>query len=195
MLEKCLAHLIARDERQVHMLEKIGARAGFIAMQPLGIQQDQVLNVFKLNYFLVHHGLGSETLEAVLRSVRASLIDEVRYAPIVLFAEDGPFEQYLSYIDMGFDDIITLPEKAAIVEQRLIAQLDTEHMYFETATYFGPDRRRMEVEPPEQFKRKEVPHSHVRHFFERDPSRGIVVVRSDSYLAVAHQPLKVERVA
>lgn len=194
MLERCLAHLIARDDAQVHMLERIGARAGFVAMQPLGAPQDQVLHAFKLNYFLVHHELGPQTLEAVLRSVRASIIDDVRYAPIVLFAEDGPFEQYLSYIDMGFDDIITLPENAAIVEQRLIAQLDTEHMYFETATYFGPDRRRMEVEPPEQFKRQDAPHAHVRHFFERDPRRGIVVVRSDSYLAVAHQPLRVERV-
>lgn len=194
MLQRCLAHLIARDELQVHMLEKIGARAGFIAMQPLGVQQDQVLHAFKLNYFLVHHGMGADTLEAVLRSVRASIIDDVRYAPVVLFAEDGPFEQYLSYIDMGFDDIITLPEKAAIVEQRLIAQLGTEHMYFETASYFGPDRRRMELEPPEQFKRQDAPHSHIRHFFRRNPDRGIVVGHSDSYLAFGHQPLNIQRV-
>lgn len=194
MLERCLAHLIARGDLQLHMLEKIGARAGFLAMQPLGAQQDQVLHAFRLNYFLVHHELGPETLEAVLRSVRASIIDDVRYAPVVLFAADGPFEQYLSYIDMGFDDIITLPENATIVEQRLIAQLDTEHTYFETATYFGPDRRRMEVEVPQQFQRSDAPHSHVRHYFARDPRRGIVVLYSDSYLAVAHQPLRVERV-
>lgn len=194
MLQRCLAHLIARGDLQINMLEKIGTKAGFIAMQPLGVQQDQVLHAFKLNYFLVHHELGPETLEAVLRSVRGSIIDDVRYAPVVLFAQDGPFEQYLGYIEMGFDDVITLPEKAAIVEQRLIAQLGTEHMYFETATYFGPDRRRMELEPPQQFKRQEAPHSHVRHFFKRTPDRGIVVEHSDSYLAFGHQPMKIERV-
>ena len=135
-----------------------------------------------------------ETYGIVAPSAVTSIIDDVRYAPVVLFAADGPFEQYLSYIDMGFDDIITLPENATIVEQRLIAQLDTEHTYFETATYFGPDRRRMEVEVPHQFQRSDAPHSHVRHYFARDPRRGIVVLHSDSYLAVAHQPLRVERV-
>jgi hypothetical protein len=176
------------------MLDRIGRRAGFVDVQPLGGGGHGGPSDRKLNYFLTHHELGPETLAAVLRSVRSSIIDDVRYAPVVLFAIDGPFEQYLGYIDMGFDDIITLPEKAAIVEQRLLAQLGTEHMYFETATYFGPDRRRMEVEPPAEHKRAASPHSHVRHFFRRDPDRGIVVARSDSYLAFGHQPLRVERV-
>lgn len=175
------------------MLDRIGRRAGFVDLQPLGGGSGSHGDR-KLNYFLIHHELGADTLIAVLHSVRSSIIDDVRYAPVVLFAVDGPFEQYLRYIEMGFDDVITLPEKAAIVEQRLIAQLDTEHMYFETATYFGPDRRRMEVEPPSEHKRAAMPHSHVRHYFRRDPVRGIIVTRSESYLAFGHQPLRVERV-
>jgi hypothetical protein len=193
MLESCVAHLVARGDAQLHTLERIGARAGFGTLQPLGAGHDGLPGL-QLNYFLVHHELGAETLETLLRSVRASSIDAIRYAPVVLFAADGPFEQYLGYIDMGFDDIITLPENAAIVEQRLIAQLDAEHMYLETASYFGPDRRRMEIEPPVQFKRQDSPHSHVRHYFWRSPSRGIVVDHSDSYLGVGHHPLRVERV-
>jgi hypothetical protein len=176
------------------MLERIGRRAGFVELQPLGGGTSSGPSSRKLNYFLTHHELGAETLMAVLRSVRSSIIDDVRFAPVVLFAADGPFEQYLEYIEMGFDDVITLPEKAKIVEQRLIAQLDTEHVYFETSTYFGPDRRRMEVEAPSEHKRATMPHSHVRHYFRRDPQRGIVLARSDSYLAFAHQPLRVERV-
>lgn len=194
MLERCVAHLIARGDDQVRMLERIGSRAGFVQLQPLGGGVSGAPSALKLNYFLVHHQLGPAALEAVLRSVRTSIIDDVRFAPVVLFAADGPFEEYLKYIDMGFDDIVTLPEKAVIVEQRLLAQLDTEHMYFETATYFGPDRRRMEVEPPTEHKRVAVPHSHVRHYFTRNPVRGIVVQRSESYMAFSHQPLKVERV-
>lgn len=192
MLERCVAQLIGRGDDQIRMLERIGHRAGFVELQPLG--GGAGASDRKLNYFLVHHGLGAGALEGVLRSVRSSIIDDVRYAPVVLFAADGPFEEYLGYIQMGFDDVITLPEKAAIVEQRLVAQLGSEHMYFDTATYFGPDRRRMEVEPPAEHKRAVMPHSHVRHYFRRDPDRGIVVVRSDSYLAFGHQPMRVVRV-
>jgi len=177
------------------MLKRIARRAGFIELQPLGggntsgHTKDR-----KLNYFLVHHELGAAAIEAVLRSIRSSIIADVRYAPIVLFATDGPFEQYLGYVQMGFDDVVTLPEKADIVEQRLIAQLDTKYVYFDTATCFGPDRRRMEVEPPPEHKRATTPHSHVRHHFRRDPDRGIVVMRSDSYLAFGHRPMRVVRI-
>lgn len=194
MLDKCVAHLIARGDDQIRMLDRIGRRAGFVDLQPLGQGNHDDHGDRKLNYFLTHHELGIETLSAVLRSVRTSIIDDVRYAPIVLFAADGPFEQYLAYIDMGFDDIITLPEKAVIVEQRLLSQLGTEHVYFDTATYFGPDRRRMEVAPPSEHKRAATPHSHVRHYFRRDPMRGIIVLRSESYLAFGHQPTRIERV-
>ncbi len=42
---------------------------------------------------------------------------------------------------MGFDDVIALPITGDDVGGRIERQIDRIHTYYETATYFGPDRR------------------------------------------------------
>ena len=47
-----------------------------------------------------------------------------------------------SCVEMGFDDVITLPFVAQRVKDRLVRMIDRTQIYFETSKYFGPDRGR-----------------------------------------------------
>jgi len=42
---------------------------------------------------------------------------------------------------MGFDDVIALPYASGDLGERIGRQVGRTQTYYETATYFGPDRR------------------------------------------------------
>lgn len=180
MLEHCAAHLIGRTGGQIATLQKVAARAGF-GQTTAALQHRQAsakTGPAVLNFFLMHFDFGPELTKMVISRVRSSEDREVRFAPIVMFTKDIPFDAYLKFIKMGFDDVIILPEKRDIIISRLSNQAGSDIEYFETADYFGPDRRRMETEPPKGVERSAIPHSHTRHLFRRDPKKGTEILRS-----------------
>lgn len=78
---------------------------------------------------------------ATASSIRASSVPAIRFAPFIGFARTPSRETVHACINMGFDDIITLPCSRPRLQQRLARQLGTPCHYYETASYFGPDRR------------------------------------------------------
>jgi hypothetical protein len=98
---------------------------------------------------------------------------------VIVIADDCSFEKVLSYVRMGFDDVISLPEKRDVLVQRLLAQLHTEHLYVETPNYFGPDRRRMDIEVNDS--RRQGMAGHARFYIRRLPDQGIHIVRHEIY--------------
>ena len=180
MLEKCTAHLLARTDAQTNTLEQVARASDFGQIRALlsRRQFETSDRPTKLNFFLAHHGVGRGPLVAILRSVRISTDNEVRFAPVILFSPDVAFETYLDLIRMGFDDVITLPEKPQMIVSRLSNQVEREQLYFETSDYFGPDRRRMELGPPPGIERSETAHSHTQHVFRRNADVGVHIVRS-----------------
>lgn len=174
MLTHCSANLVARTEAQTKSLEDIAKSAGFgvtkTVLSRRAFAADERSCI--LNFFFIHYLLGHSLMEAVIASIRASQDVETRFAPIILFTTDLSFEDYLDYIRLGFDDVITLPEKREMITSRLANQVGHDIEYFETATYFGPDRRRMEIEPPNGVQRSNVPHSHIKYVFRRNPASG-----------------------
>lgn len=174
MLEYCSANLVARTEAQTKSLEDIARSAGFGETKTVLSRRAFVRGERNciLNFFFIHYHLGSSLMSAVISSIRASGDIETKFAPIILFTTDLSFEDYLEYIRLGFDDVITLPEKRELITSRLTNQVGHDIEYFETATYFGPDRRRMEIEPPNGVQRSNVPHSHIKYVFRRNPASG-----------------------
>ncbi|MHA6298940.1 hypothetical protein [Devosia sp. CAU 1758] len=189
MLEKCTAQLITRNDAEAQQLDRIARMAGFSRIESLASrsQFDAADKPHRINFFLAHEGIGTGPLSAILRAVRARDDINVRFAPVILFAHDIGFETYLGFIRMGFDDVITLPDKLTMIKSRLCNQLSWLQVYFETKDYFGPDRRRMELGPPTGIERSAVPHSHVRHEFIRNPSTGIRIERSIIKLPVKRE--------
>ncbi|MBB4052162.1 hypothetical protein GGR20_001805 [Devosia subaequoris] len=180
MLEYCTAQLITRDPAEARQLYRIAQLAGFSRIEEVSSRRafDAADKPNRINFFLAHEGVGAGPLGAILRAVRTREEIDVRFAPVILFANDMEFESYLGFIRMGFDDVVTLPDKLTMIKSRLCNQLSWQQVYYETKDYFGPDRRRMELGPPLGVERSAVPHSHVRHEFIRNPKTGVRIERS-----------------
>lgn len=182
LLGQCRAFLVGRTGSQTASLTQIAQRTGFGEIATLNAgRTDDARGANRINFFIVHRHLSSTMMTAVVRSIRLSDDDQIRFAPVILFADDGPLETYLNYIHMGFDDIITLPDKQPVLVQRLTTQLITEQVYFETRDYFGPDRRRMEAPWETDTRRSADPHSHSRYVFSRIPGIGVQIVRTEIF--------------
>lgn len=82
-----------------------------------------------------------EALRGTADAIRFSPSRKIRFSPMIYFSESPAVETIRACINMGFDDIITLPFSQGRLADRLGRQVGTNLTYYETATYFGPDRR------------------------------------------------------
>lgn len=149
----------------------MAARIGFGAIGGAGRALGR-----RLAFFIVHFQLSEAAMQRVIAEVRGADSDDTRYAPIILVSDDCPVERLLHYIQLGFDDVIALPEKCEVLESRIAAQLHTDQLYFETDDYLGPDRRRMEL-PQHRDERRTGMTPFYKLTIRRDPAHGISVVR------------------
>jgi PleD family two-component response regulator len=81
------------------------------------------------------------TLRSMAESIRFSRHPQIRFAPLIYFARDPDTLTIKACIKMGFDDVIALPYGGGDLRERIFRQVGNTHVYYETATYFGPDRR------------------------------------------------------
>lgn len=185
LIAACSAYVISRSEAQSAELERLARRLGFLHVQPLfsrhGFGPSD--NTPKLGFFLVYRHLADRVMLAVRNLIRASDDPTVRYAPIILFTEDCDFEAYTRYVRLGFDDVLTLPDKREMLVARLEHQIKSEHVYFETDDYLGPDRRRMEVAGSTDPRRGGEPRSFSRHIVRRSVETGAQVARTEFFVS------------
>jgi len=174
MLERCQAHLIAGDERQTRLLQKVARAAGFGSCDPLHPLEP----ASKISYFLVHFETSLLVKTSVLKIVRRSDDEAVCFSPIIVIANDCPFDMVLDYIKLGFDDVVSLPDKRPSLTQRFESQVNSSHIYFQTTNYLGPDRRRMEAVDNPHENRGTGNAGFVRILLRRDVHAGVHIQRT-----------------
>lgn len=186
MLRGCHAYVIAHTQAQNRSLVKLADRAGFSTIGTvLGADASPLdHDGGHLSFFLVHHQLSEPAMRSILTAIRGSANDNVRFAPVILIINDCPFETILKYIQFGYDDVVTLPERCEVLVSRLSSQLNSDHLYFETGSYLGPDRRRMEL-PAVADDRRTGSHLHTRYIIRRSVQNGVQIVRRE-LMGVAH---------
>ncbi|MEQ1900045.1 MAG: hypothetical protein ABL866_04870 [Devosia sp.] len=81
------------------------------------------------------------TLKPMADAIRFSPARRLRFSPLIYFTHNPALEDIKRCINMGFDDVIVLPQSGARVEERIGRLVGSVQVYFETPTYFGPDRR------------------------------------------------------
>lgn len=177
LLTNCAAMVVAHDRAGSATLISMGHKVGFGAV---GDSSNFVndWNVHKLLFVLVHYDLGNDAKQQLLDSIRHAGSTDVSFAPVILFLPDGPFDEILQYIEMGFDDVICLPEKSHVLATRLGKQVGQEHTYIETRTYLGPDRRRMELSghnPAAHTRTGDRDHTNLTVL--RSPDQGVQILR------------------
>ena len=129
MLASCRAYVVAQSVAQNRSLVRLAERSGFgfvgsvLGDRRVAIEAERG----EIVYFLIHHRLSDDTMAAIIKLLRSNASDAIRYAPIVMIIDDCPFETILKYVQFGFDDIISLPEKREIIIDRLRKQLNSEH--------------------------------------------------------------------
>lgn len=173
MLSDCNAFIIAPSSAETAQLERMAERVGF---GDVASSASPHRLVHMLTFFILHYRLSTAAMLRVIDEVRGSDDVETRYAPIILITDDCPVGRLLHYIQLGFDDVIALPEKGEVLESRLSAQLNTDHVYFETDDYLGPDRRRM-VLPEHRDDRRTGVTPFTTLTVRRDAMHGISVQR------------------
>ena len=138
-----IAFVAGADDAQAGALKVMARQVGFRTVHTFrGVPDIERLAATAPMLFVLFPAVGR--LASVARTVdqiRGSADDRVRFAPLVYFAESPSLEAIRGCIDIGFDDIVTLPYTLRRVAERLGRQLDRPLAYFQTASYFGPDRR------------------------------------------------------
>lgn len=180
-LQLCSA-VVVGYEGDSRNLVLLAHKAGFGSVQELNEAPEIKRPEFTLTYFLINYLLSDETKSRLIRRLRRSPSAKIRYAPIIAIGGDVEFEVVLRHIGLGFDDFVCLPEQINLVTNRLISQLDQPQVYFETATYFGPDRRRMEAPAPAHRLRQSTAHSHTRVTLKRSVKHGIEILQKQVFI-------------
>jgi hypothetical protein len=92
-------------------------------------------------YFLFAATEEVRMLRSVADAIRFSPARGLRFSPLIYFAQDPSVETITACINLGFDDVVTLPTDRRRMIERLGRHVGQKQVYYETATYFGPDRR------------------------------------------------------
>ena len=161
-------------------LQELAHAVGFMPVERYAglVRAEKQARLTPLMFFLCAEVANVETLKATADTIRFSTNPDLKFSPLLYFAHSASVETIKACIRMGFDDVIALPYRAGDLSERIFRQVGRTHTYYETATYFGPDRRNRTGNTRStesdhgggQFRRIEI---------VRSPESGVNVLRDD----------------
>jgi hypothetical protein len=187
-LTGCRAHLIAGTAGQLKTLGDLARKTGFRRVTE-GMPARQPSDALAVTYYFFHYQLDDERLRAALAAIREHEDPSTRFAPAIMIIGQASATDVLRMVGQGFDDIVALPEKAPILEKRFALQVNAPIMYYETDSYFGPDRRRLQkLLRPEADLRQAGTYQHRRYTIKRVPNAGVQILSRQVITTVAPPP-------
>lgn len=140
---KAYAYIVGPQDATWSRLFGIVSEIGFRGVSSYrGLSQvAQQASDTPLCYFLFSGVPNIADLRQVARDIRYAANPAVRFSPMVYCAEDLSLEATIGCINLGFDDVIALPQSEAALRTRLQRQVGKHVVFYEAAGYFGPDRR------------------------------------------------------
>ncbi|NLG34592.1 MAG: hypothetical protein GX548_04475 [Lentisphaerae bacterium] len=177
MAMKACAYVVGPRDGPGAALRDMASTLGFETVLPFSTiaAAEQQAAQTPLLFFLFAAVDDPLTLKPVADALRLSPGRRIRFSPLIYFSESPSLAAIKCCAGMGFDDVITLPFLLARVEERLARQVDRTQIYFESASYFGPDRRTSSATrtlPPARGK-------HRRLEIIRTTTEGTSVLRDD----------------
>lgn len=124
-----------------------------------------------------------QTLKPAADAIRRDASRKLRFSPLIYFSESPSLDAIRACVDMGFDDVITLPFTPARVTDRLTRQIDKTLVYYETVGYFGPDRRGR-LPDDQGHSRRGTGGRHRRLEIVRSLLAGVHILRDDVHFSI-----------
>jgi CheY-like chemotaxis protein len=89
------------------------------------------------------------------------------YVPILLLTGHADKERIIEARDAGITEIMVKPVSPTALHQRLITMIEKPRPFVEEKGYFGPDRRRRNLEIPQASDRRSRLSAQIRHSFDK----------------------------
>lgn len=182
---RAYAYIVGPEGAPRAALLDLARGLGFAGVSPFSAmaQAEQQTQTTPLCFFLFAATENLQSLRGVAEAVRFSSVRRLRFSPLIYFAESPSVEAINACLNMGFDDIITMPFTRQRVLERVARQVGQNLVYYETPSYFGPDRRgrggapleRQDCRKGGQFRRLEI---------VRSLAGGVNVLRDDHFSPV-----------
>jgi len=143
MLVRASALIVGPPDKAGRMLADAARRIGFSPIHEYRGLDDAARRVDEtpLMFFLCAPVKDTRALKPVADTIRFSTDMRLRFLPLIYFSPEPSVECIKDCIQMGFDDVIALPYASGDLGERIGRQVGRTQTYYETATYFGPDRR------------------------------------------------------
>lgn len=140
---KAYAYVVGPGDAAWQTLFDMAGDLGFAGVSDYrGLSQvEQQAGETPVCYFLFSATTDLRDIRPVADAIRFSSSRTIRFSPMVYCAEEPSMDTIMACINMGFDDIVALPQSGPKLRQRLARQIGHSMVFYETAGYFGPDRR------------------------------------------------------
>jgi hypothetical protein len=166
-------------------LQDLARAVGFMSVERYAglARAEKQVRLTPIVFFLCAEVADIQKLKPMADAIRFSPSLDLRFSPLIYFSRSLSTDATKQCIGMGFDDVIALPFKGGDLSERIFRQVGTTRTYYETATYFGPDRRNRVGSQRStdsdhgggEFRRIEI---------IRNPLSGIDVLRDDFQVVV-----------
>jgi CheY-like chemotaxis protein len=139
---KACAYVVGPSDGPGAALLDMGRELGFPVVLPFQsvaaaeAQSQQTPLIFFL--FAAVHDV--RILKGVADQIRFAPARRIRFSPLLYFSESPSREAISRCIEMGFDDVITLPFTRPRLMTRITRLVDHTQIYHETSGYLGPER-------------------------------------------------------
>jgi hypothetical protein len=156
---------------------------GFAKVAPFATRQsaEKQAMATPLVFFLFAAVGNLRNLKPTADGIRQSRSAALRFAPMIYFARKPDLDIIRGCIQMGFDDVIALPFGEG-VNDRIMRQVGRMQVYYETASYFGPDRRDRNMSREQAVSGASG--EYRRYEIVRSPEKGIDVLHDDFQVVV-----------
>ena len=167
------------NPNSISLIGDIAADLGFGMVRPYAsiADSERISKVHPINFFLFDYSPEFEKTKAWIDEIRYSQQVRVRFSPLICFVESPSKEIIVECVNAGFDDILTLPWSAQKFKERLLKQVNNKNVYFETDSYFGPDRRRYNKEKQRAGETPAPGFGFRRYEFIRNKQYGVQILQ------------------
>lgn len=152
-----LGVMIVDDNRHMRaLLCSIMHALGIIRIKEVGDGETALSEIGTFEPDLVITDWHMEPMDgtALVKAIRHSSEDSVRYVPIIMLSGHSDAVRVQEARDCGVHDFLTKPVSAKSLLARLIAIIENPRPFIKTEHYFGPDRRRQDIGPPDDIEER-----------------------------------------